>query len=186
MLLYVGSTILTDYRKARKCMSKIDVLSTGGTFDKAYGSGAGVRDFSFPEVSAVDEIAARLGIQNVSVSYKSVAAMDSLDMTDVDRLSIADWCANESRERCVVIHGTDTMIETARIIAKRCSHQVVILTGALQPARMRDTDAEFNLGGALIAAQVCLPGVYIVMSGTIFRWDECQKNPITGHFEPLK
>ncbi len=166
-------------------MSKIDVLSTGGTFDKAYGSGAGVRDFSFPEVSAVEEIATRLGIQNISVTYKSAEAMDSLDMTERDRNDIADWCTNESRERCVVIHGTDTMIETARVIAESCSHTVVILTGALQPARMRNTDAEFNLGGALIAAQICLPGVYIVMSGTIFRWNECQKNPVTGHFEPL-
>ncbi len=166
-------------------MTTINVLSTGGTFDKAYGSGAGVRNFSFPEVSAVEDIATRFGIRNMNVSYESARAKDSLDMTDDDRNFIAEWCADKSRDRCVVIHGTDTMIDTARVVAKKCPDKVVVLTGALQPARMRDIDAEFNLGGALIAAQTCSPGVYIVMSGTIYPWDKCKKNPTTGHFEPL-
>ncbi len=165
-------------------MTMIDVLCTGGTFDKAYGSGAGVRNFSFPEVSAVEDIAARLGIRNIKVSYEPERAKDSLDMTDEDRDFIANWCADDSRGHCVVIHGTDTMIDTARVVARRCL-KVVVLTGALQPARMRDTDAEFNLGGAVIAAQVCAPGVYIVMSAAIYPWDKCKKNPLTGPFEPL-
>lgn len=166
-------------------MTIINILATGGTFDKAYGSGAGVRDFSFPEVSAVENIASRLGIRNMKVFYELARAKDSLDMTDDDRNFIAEWCVNDSRDRCVVIHGTDSMIETARVVARRCPGKVVVLTGALQPARMSDTDAEFNLGGALIAAQVSLPGVYIVMSGMIYPWDKCKKNPTTGHFEPL-
>ena len=167
-------------------MTAINILCTGGTFDKAYGSGAGVRNFSFPEVSAVEDIATRLGIRNMNVSYEPERAKDSLDMTDDDRNFIAGWCANPPPDdRCVVIQGTDTMIDTARVISKRCPDKVVVLTGALQPARMRDSDAEFNLGGALIAAQTCPPGVYIVMSGTIYPWDKCKKNPETGHFEPL-
>lgn len=166
-------------------MATISVLCTGGTFDKVYGSGAGVRNFSFPEVSIVENILNRLGIRNVKVSYESERAKDSLDMTDHDRNFIAGWCADASRDRSVVIHGTDTMIDTARIIAGRCPNKVVVLTGALQPARMRDTDAEFNLGGAMIAAQICTHGVYIAMSGTIYPWHKCKKNPVTGHFEPL-
>ncbi len=166
-------------------MQTINILCTGGTFDKVYGSGAGVRNFSFPEVSAVEDIATRLGIRNMKVSYESTIAKDSLDMTDDDRNLIAEWCADNSSNRCVVIHGTDTMIDTARVVAKRCPDKVVVLTGALQPARMRDTDAEFNLGGALIAAQTCSPGVYIVMGGMIYQWNKCKKNSITGHFEPL-
>lgn len=133
-------------------MTTINVFSTGGTFDKAYGSGMRVKNFSFPEVSAVEDIAIRLGIRNMKVFYEPTRAKDSLDMTDDDRNFIAEWCANNSRDRCVVIHGSDTMIDTARIVAKKCSDKVVVFTGALQPARMRDTDAEFNLGGALIAA----------------------------------
>ena len=161
----------------------INILSTGGTFDKAYGSGAGVKNFSFPQTSAAEEMITRLGLTNIEVSYQPDRAKDSLDMDDTDRTFIADWCA--THDRSVVIHGTDTMIETARVVAKRCPDKVVVLTGALQPARMRDTDAEFNLGGAVIAAQASVHGVYIVMNGKLFIWDKCKKNPTTGHFEPL-
>ncbi len=176
--------VIIEHKKIVKenSMTTINILSTGGTFDKAYGSGAGVKNFSFPKTSAVEEIVARLGITNIKVSYEPDRAKDSLDMGDIDRAFIADWCA--THEHSVVIHGTDTMIDTARVVAQRCPDKVVILTGALQPARMRDTDAEFNLGGAIIAAQASAPGVYIVMSGTIYSWDKCKKNPTTGHFEP--
>jgi len=85
-------------------MTTINVLSTGGTFDKAYGSGAGIRNFSFPKMSAVEDIAIRLGIRNMKVSYEPARAKDSLDMTDDDRNFIAEWCADNSRDRCVVIH----------------------------------------------------------------------------------
>lgn len=166
-------------------MESIDILCTGGTFDKAYGTGAGVRNFSFPEVSAVENIAARLGIRHVRVFYEPTKAKDSLDMTDDDREWVAAWCADKSRDRCVVVHGTDTMVDTARVVSKRCLGKVVVFTGALQPARMRETDVEFNLGGAVIAAQVCAPGVYVVMSGRVYPWNKCKKNPRTGHFEPL-
>jgi L-asparaginase len=163
----------------------VHVLCTGGTFDKVYGSGSGVSDFSFPEKTAVLDIATRLGIRSLQVSYELAKAKDSLDMTDHDRSTIAAWCARPHHECCVVIHGTDTMIKTASVIADRSLSNVIVLTGALQPACMRNTDAEFNLGGALIAAQISSPGVYIVMSGTIYLWDKCRKNPITGQFEPI-
>lgn len=169
-------------------MKIVNILCTGGTFDKAYGSGAGVRNFSFPEISAVEDIIIRLGIRHSKVSYEPAKAKDSLDMTDDDRRRIADWCGNNS-DPCncrVVIHGTDTMIDSARTVAERGLSRVIVFTGALQPARMRDTDAEFNLGGAIIAAQVCTPGVYIVMGGRIYPWDKCKKNPTTGHFDLLQ
>lgn len=165
-------------------MEVINVLCTGGTFEKAYGVGKGVRNFSFPEISAMDQIAHRVGIDNIKVFYSLEKAKDSLDMNEADRTYIADWCQNEAGNRAVVVHGTDTMIESCEAVSKRSLNKVIIFTGALQPARMRDSDAEFNFGGALIAAQVCAPGVYIVMSGKIFPWNECQKNAETGCFEP--
>ncbi len=161
----------------------IQVLCTGGTFEKAYGQGKGVRNFSFPQFSVMDEIVARVGIENVKVHYSLDKAKDSLDMTDADRQYIADWCQNEAGKQAIVVHGTDTMIDSAQVVAKRNLDKVIIFTGALQPARMRDSDAEFNFGGALIAAQTCAPGVYIVMSGKVFHWNECQKNEETGYFE---
>ncbi len=164
----------------------IAILCTGGTFDKRYGSGSGVRDFSFGNTSAVTEIVNRFGIENVEVTYDSEVAKDSLDITDEERYHMALWCRECPHDACVIVHGTDTMIDTARVIAQNnTTNKVVVLTGALRPACMRDSDAELNLGGALIAAQTCRPGVYIVMGGTIFRWDACRKNPTTGHFEHL-
>lgn len=159
----------------------ISVLATGGTFDKAYERGAGVKNFTFLEESAVAEIIKRFGLTNIELTYDQERAKDSLDMDDADRAFIADWCATQSHP--VIVHGTDTMINTARVIASRGLNKAVVITGALQSAHMRDTDAEFNLGGAVIAAQACPPGVYIVMNGKLFAWDECQKNPVTGRFE---
>ncbi len=180
----------------------IDVLCTGGTFEKVYGSGAGVRNFSFPAKSAVEAILARFGVSDVPITYIQAQAKDSLDMNENDRYQIALYCINGNTTASVVIHGTDTMIETAGIIHRHIakfgsgtttSHavqsylakKVVVLTGALQPACMRESDAEFNLGGALVAAQTCPPGVFIVMGGRIYPWDKCKKNPTTGHFESI-
>ena len=162
--------------------SPLHILCTGGTFDKIYGTGAGVRNFTFPEVSAVTGIVAKFHVADVDVTYDPVRAMDSLDMTDADRDFIAGWCSQYPAGRCVVIHGTDTMIKTASVIAGRNLDNTVVLTGALQPTRMRDSDAEFNLGGAIIAAQTCPPGVFIVMHGRVFAWNQCRKNPVTGQF----
>jgi L-asparaginase len=164
---------------------EIHILCTGGTFDKIYGVGAGIRNFTFPEVSAVTEIVAKFHVAGVDLTYDPARAMDSLDMTDGDRNFIASWCAQYPAGRCVVIHGTDTMIKTASVIAARKLSNTVILTGALQPTRMRDSDADFNLGGAIVAAQTCPAGVYIVMHGRIFPWDQCRKNPLSGQFDPI-
>jgi len=151
---------------------KVAVLCTGGTFDKVYLSQAGARNFAFPDVSATQKIVARLGLDSVEVFYNQENAKDSQDMTDGDREFIAEWCLAESRERSVVIHGTDTMLKSAQVVVacmeqRRETKKVVVFTGAHQPACVRDSDAEFNFGCALMASQICLPGVYIVMDGGI-------------------
>lgn len=164
-------------------MARVSMLCVGGAFDKVYGSGAGVRELSFPPASAASGMVSRFGVSNVEVVYDADKAKDSLDMTDSDRNTVADWCAGVDSVSCVVVHETDTMIDTAKVVAARKIDKVIVFTGASQPASMRDTDAEFNLGGAIIAAQVSIPGVYIVMNGTCFKWYACQKNPTTGRFE---
>ncbi len=166
-------------------MSRVSIFVAGGTLEKVYGRGAGVRELSFPETSATATIVARHSIKDVTVYYDHTRAKDSLDMTDEDRGAIANWCSQHTYERCVIIHGTDTMVQTARFIALNCPANVIVLTGSLQPACVRDTDAEFNLGCAIMAARICQSGVYIAMGGNLFQWDNCRKNPITGHFEAI-
>jgi len=103
-------------------------------------------------------------------------------MDEQDRLMIHDHILADE-DRCFVItHGTDTMIETARVL-KALTDRTIVLTGAMQPARFRDSDAAFNLGGAVALAQTLPPGVYIFMNGRVLNPDQAVKNRAAGQFE---
>jgi L-asparaginase len=86
--------------------------------------------------------------------------------------------------RIIILHGTDTMIETATLIGRRGLNKTVILTGAMVPFAVKESDSVFNLGCGVIAAQLLSPGVYIVMNGKVFPWDNVVKNRRLGVFEP--
>jgi L-asparaginase len=109
--------------------------------------------------------------------------VDSLDMTDADRELIAENCAQAPEPGIVVTHGTDTMVETAQVIARRVSGKTVVLTGAMVPYAFGSSDGLFNLGSAISFAQVLPPGVYVAMNGRCFAWDHVRKNRETGVFE---
>ena len=49
------------------------------------------------------------------------------------------------------------------------------MTGASQPYRFRESDAEFNIGVAIGALNILENGVYIAMNGRVYEWDKCQK-----------
>ncbi len=172
-------------------MKKIALLSLGGTFERVYSTGAGARGLKFPDKSAARSICETLNLAvEVLIGYDPRAARDDLDMTDDDREQFVLWCRRaDVHMPIVIIHGTDTMIQSARALSLneylQKSGRVIILTGAYKPACMKDSDAEFNLGGAIIAAQTCKPGIYIVMSGYCYEWNKCQQNPTTGVFEPI-
>ncbi len=66
------------------------------------------------------------------------------------------------------------------------SNKTVVFTGAMQPARMRKTDAPFNLGFAIGALQCLDSGVYIAMNGnylmpTMFR--KIATRAVSKHFK---
>jgi L-asparaginase len=163
-------------------MAPLLIITTGGTFDKEYGRGAGVRGLSFGKTSAVVNVLRRVVVPR-SWAVKSLLAKDSLDFTDADRQKIAAICARSPCRAIVVIHGTDTMTQTAAAVAKRKLKKTIVFTGAAQPARMRDTDADFNLGFATAAAQIKTAGVYLAMNGALFAWNKVRKNAKTGVFE---
>lgn len=165
-------------------MASLLIITTGGTFDKEYGRGAGVRNLTFGPKSAVTDIFRRALVPKDWLDLK-LLAKDSLDMDDQDRAKILDLCAATPCKSIVITHGTDTMVTTAAFIAGAKLAKTVVLTGAAQPARMKDSDADFNLGFAVAAAQCKLPGVYVAMNGRAFDWDHCGKNPATGVFEEI-
>lgn len=142
---------------------KIHVFCVGGTIDKIYFDAKSEYEVGAPAIAKMlSQIAVNLDIQ-----VSSLMAKDSLDMTDSDRSVIADAVANSDADKIIITHGTDTMPDTARSLC-HLKHKAVVLTGALAPAIFKDSDAMFNVGGALAAVQAIEHGVYIVMNGELF------------------
>jgi L-asparaginase len=127
----------------------------------------------------------RLGRCRVKLDIRTLMMIDSLDMTEQDRILIADHCIRAEEKKIVVTHGTDTMAETARFLAGRVHDKTVVLTGAMIPYKFGSSDGLFNLGSALAFVQSLPNGVYVAMNGRIFPWNNVQKNRKTGEFEEL-
>ena len=109
--------------------------------------------------------------------------IDSLQMTDDDRQLILQQCLHAPECRIVITHGTDTMVETAGVLATGIAGKTVVLTGAMIPYKFGSSDGLFNLGSALAFAQTLPPGVYVAMNGRYFAWNRVRKNRKTGMFE---
>jgi L-asparaginase len=112
--------------------------------------------------------------------------VDSLEMTAEDRELIAHQCRQCEEDRIIITHGTDTMAETAKLLAQKTDHKTIVLTGAMIPIKFGSSDGLFNLGSALAFAQSLKPGVYVAMNGRCFNWDNVQKNRVTGIFEEIR
>ena len=164
-------------------LDQVLILTAGGTIDKSYGVGAGVRDLSFSGPPAVAHMLQRI-VSAGDYPVVPIMAKDSLDMNDQDRAMITAMCASVPYMRILITHGTDTMDKTAAKIAKKNLRKTVVITGAGQPAVTQGTDADFNVGFALASAAIAKPGVYVAMNCRLYRWNEFKKNPKTGVFEP--
>ncbi len=130
----------------------------------------------------------RLGRCRVEVHVRTLMMMDSLEMTDADRRTIAEACRTSGDSQIVITHGTDTMVDTARTLASEIAApagKTIVLTGEMVPYAFGSSDGLFNLGSALSFAQALPAGVYIAMNGRCFAWDNVRKNRETGVFETL-
>lgn len=156
----------------------IKILTTGGTIDKVYFDEKSTYEVGEPQIGEV------LQRSEVVVEYEieTLCQKDSLDLTDQDRRRIHDAIRNDPHDRFVVTHGTDTMAQTARTL-QDIPGKTIVLTGASQPARFRESNASFNIGCALAAVQILPPGVFVAMNGRIFEADKVRKNPDTRRFE---
>ena len=159
----------------------IRILITGGTFDKEYDELAGSLFFKDTHIHEM----LRHGRCRLEVAVHTVMMVDSLEMTEADRETILANCRQAPEDRIVITHGTDTMVETARVIAAGKTGKTIVLTGAMVPYAFGSSDGLFNLGSALSFAQVLPPGVYIAMNGQHFEWNRVRKNRETGVFEGL-
>jgi L-asparaginase len=158
---------------------RIRLYVTGGTFDKDYDDING--RLYFKDTHAREML--RLARCTLDVEMRTLMMIDSTEMTDADRDSIAKHCAESADDRIVITHGTDTMEVTARYLGERIHDKTVVLTGALVPYTFGSSDGLFNLGAAVAFAQALPHGVYVAMNGRCFDWRSVRKNRSTGHFE---
>ena len=160
----------------------IRIFITGGTFDKEYNEITGQLYFNDTHMHDLLE----MGRSKVAVEIRTLMMIDSLEMTDEDRELIVHQCNNCEEDQIVITQGTDTMADTAAVLAKKVKNKTVVLTGAMIPIKFGSSDGLFNLGSALAFAQTLAPGVYVAMNGRYFTAYNVRKNKQTGMFEEMK
>jgi L-asparaginase len=162
------------------------IIVTGGTIDKQYDAIRGL--LTFKETHLPDILAqVRVGL---TTTFELNQLVDSLDMQEENRQLVLAACKEASESLIVITHGTDTMADTARVIGEvfkagdsALAGKKIVLTGAMVPYSVSGSDALFNLGCAVTAAQLLVPGVYITMNGRCFPWNKVNKNRSLGVFE---
>lgn len=160
----------------------IQIFITGGTFDKEYNYITGELFFKETHLPLMLE----RGRCTIDIDVKTIMMIDSLKMTTEDRLSILEHCKKTEMDKIIITHGTDTMVETARIIAEAQLAKTIVFTGAMVPyAFGNSSDGFFNLGSSLAFVQTLPPGVFVVMNGRYFNFDGVRKNKQTGNFEEI-
>ncbi len=160
----------------------IRILITGGTFDKEYDEIKGRLYFKDTHMAEMLKLArCRLDVQ-----IRTVMMIDSLEMTSEDRRLVLQNCLKAPETQIVVTHGTDTMVETARVLAGAIKDKTIVLTGAMIPYAFGSSDGLFNLGSALSLVQALPHGVYIAMNGQYFEWNRVKKNQELGLFEIME
>ena len=158
-------------------MTDLQIFTTGGTIDKVYFDA--LSEFQVG-ASPLDAI---LSEANVSIDYALTSLMkkDSLELDNADRAAVRNAVLACEAKHVLITHGTDTMAQTAEAL-RDIADKTVVLTGAMQPARLRSTDAIFNVGFAIAAARMQPPGVYIAMNGRVFEAGHVRKDRGAGQF----
>ncbi len=162
----------------------LQVFTTGGTIDKEYFDAKSAYEIGEPQIGAILREA---GVA-VPVEVEALMRKDSLDLTDADRRHVAERVVATPHRHVIVTHGTDTMAETARVVADALgpgADTTVVFVGSLAPARFKATDAAFNVGFAVAAAQTLPPGAYVAMNGRVFDPHRVRKDRERNRFEPV-
>ncbi len=160
----------------------VRIFVTGGTFDKEYNEVKGQLYFKDTHVHEILE----LGRCRTPVEVTTLMLVDSLNMKQAHRKIILENCRMAEEDRILITHGTDTMVETAKFLAKHIKDKTVVLTGAMIPYKFGSSDGLFNMGSAIAFVQTLPPGVYIAMNGKCFHPDNVRKNMDKGEFEEVR
>jgi L-asparaginase len=156
------------------------VLAIGGTIDKVYFDALSDYQIGPP---AATEILQRVKV-NFDFNVRQMISKDSLEMTDADRQEILMAVQAHNGKHVIITHGTDTMVDTGQLL-KQATGKTIVIMGAMQPAIIKLTDADFNLGVAVAAVQTLSEGVYLCMNGRIYNVDRVVKNRAEEQFQDL-
>ena len=161
-------------------MEELLIVTTGGTIDKIYFDDKSAYEIGDPQIGKILEA---LG---VAFTFDVLPALrkDSLHLDESDRDLLRRLIEAQPHRHVLVTHGTDTMVETAAVL-KDIEGKVIVLTGALNPARFQGSDAVFNIGCAVGAVQTLPDGVYIAMNGRIWNPAHVRKNRDANRFESI-
>ena len=181
-----ASNVTSSASPATSSPAGLRLLACGGTFDKRYDPLRGELTFTTSQLPALVE-RARL---TVPVVVETLMQIDSLDMQDTHRAAVLAACRAAPEPSLVVVHGTDTMPDTAAVLgphfgAEPAASKTVVLTGAMVPSAIDASDAFFNLGFACACAQTLPAGVWIAMNGRVHAWHAVRKNREAGIFEAV-
>ena len=161
-------------------MESLLIVTTGGTIDKIYFDDKSDFQVGEPQIGRI--------LEELGVAFRfnviPIIRKDSLHITDADRELMRSTIAAQPESHVLITHGTDSMVETAKVLSS-VKDKTIVLTGALNPARFRGSDAEFNIGCAVGAVQALPPGVYIAMNGRIWDPFAVRKNVDANRFESL-
>lgn len=156
----------------------IRILTTGGTIDKIYFDALSEYEVGNPSVEWI----LREGGVTVPYVVESILRKDSLEITDEDRAMILEKVKSSPEDRILITHGTDTMAVTGQFLQGSTS-KTVVLTGSLQPANFKHTDAVFNVAFAMGVLQAKSDGVWVAMNGQAFDPSRVKKNREANRFE---
>ena len=161
-------------------MQQLTIVTTGGTIDKVYFDDKSDYQIGDPQIGRMlDELGVAFRFDVIPILRK-----DSLHVTQEDRALIRSTIEAQPHRHVLVTHGTDTMVDTARVLAD-IPGKVIVLTGALNPARFQGSDAVFNIGCAVGAVQTLADGVYIAMNGRVWDPAAVRKNRDANRFEAI-
>jgi len=162
-------------------MLKIRIFAVGGTIDKVYFDAKSTYEVGPPNIA---KVLAELSL-NIEYGVTSILQKDSLEMDAADRQLILEQVSSAEENRIIITHGTDTMVQTAGVLSK-IRDKTIVLTGALEPAMFKTSDAVFNIGCAVAAVQTLPPNVYIAMNGRIFSHDNVAKDVENNRFVTIE
>ena len=163
------------------------LITTGGTIEKIYDEQSGEL---VNRRSIVRRMLSELRLEDADVNVFELLSKDSQDMTDADRLRILEAVRASGPDGegdvtgIVILHGTDTLATTGEMLAAAlpAPRVPIVLTGAMRPFDMKQSDALQNLTEALFATGVLPPGIYSVAHGRALPFPGVRKDRARGTF----